>query len=1186
LPLVFQDNEHNMQDKATPWAIFTTLILFICYGIWAWFEWQGDPTRFPFEPLIAALATLLALIGFLVYQQKEVNNQRSSTIERKPLRLSDQDKTAVRTALKEGEIGAAFDVLDRIPGGSDLAIEQGGHWRNAKRMYDTGLLDYGEFEKTQRKVVHALLAALNDNASAERLPNPNLSFRPQYAFFRFLFRRIPALDRRKGYLKPLISPIFSKKELLNALNNYDPHNVPKLPESDELAKELQSKPFQAFKKLLAHDVLSYFLKGILVAEKPYFVMVLADSGIGKTTFLQKIFFEHARRYPAESLAFVYAGTHTLADLRSIADPGNTVLFLDALDEDDGARQNLELQMDTLSKWLLEFKKVIITCRTQLFLDNKGVRLSGKLHFLTLRLQTPYDTSPKAEAYLRKYLAPERYAIAVQLYRSNRGFFENPLLLSWFDVLTEGIDASTKRFEGLFEVYERIVEDTARREADVAEGGQHIVGNYPERLRHFSKGIALELYNLARRGIEEADVTPFIAARADVALLKRIDAQSRSFLTRDGDSDQFRFRHAAFKDYFLALALWEQDLREEDFPFAQYPEVARFYRGMCWKYGAQRRSKEMFELELSDNVALKNLNSAVYPLLVLMPNRALRARILRHEKELLNWKETVMWGELAAFLIARLQSGERSHYILEMYETVCNTLKSGAMLPTAPDLYEKQFYAEHLYQTLMERFGKAQTSEHSLSIRATNTEYFAAIPPGFYEPDFGRVLQQLFANNHLLEKQFCASRSVQFKGLNIQDLDFLGTREKQLKNLECLDLADNQISDSTHFKALLRLPKLMELYLDGNLLPSDLLLPEVTTGNNCLRALRNTLLNPPDMIRVPGGAFQMGQPDPKMYNYTNNNGVHFDSSDEQPVHWVLLDDFFMAPYAVTLGEFRQFIEDSGYCTEAEEEGQGSYLYDPDEDRWILQSGICWQHDVQGALQTNERHPVLHISWYDAVSYCNWLSERTGKIPAYRINTETPDPDNLNEADHKKWRVERLPEADGYRLPTEAEWEYAATYMLHPSGKGRADINARFGNSKDEADPAELNFDASARYKAEYSKAGIFRACTLPVGSLEPPNALGIYELSGNIYEWCQDWYADDYYHNSSEANPQGPNQGSYRVIRGGSWNNDSRSCRAAYRNFIAAVYRNDNFGFRLVSSALQSVGRPTPVHPVSKRGRTE
>lgn len=140
---------------------------------------------------------------------------------------------------------------------------------------------------------------------------------------------------------------------------------------------------------------------------------------------------------------------------------------------------------------------------------------------------------------------------------------------------------------------------------------------------------------------------------------------------------------------------------------------------------------------------------------------------------------------------------------------------------------------------------------------------------------------------------------------------------------------------------------------------------------------------------------------------------------------------------------------------------------------------------------------------------------------------------------------------YRLPTEAEWEYAAR------GGGKQVL---FGNGKNIADPREMNFDASEDYKKPYSVVGTYRQKTVPVGSLNTPNALGLHDMSGNVWEWCSDWKGN--YTSEAQTNPTGPSSGSYRVIRGGSWNNLTSYCRVSRRVSGSPDYRSLVWGFRL------------------------
>ena len=254
---------------------------------------------------------------------------------------------------------------------------------------------------------------------------------------------------------------------------------------------------------------------------------------------------------------------------------------------------------------------------------------------------------------------------------------------------------------------------------------------------------------------------------------------------------------------------------------------------------------------------------------------------------------------------------------------------------------------------------------------------------------------------------------------------------------------------------------------------------------------------PAMVRIPAGSFEMGD-------------VMGDkeSEREKPVHNVILTAFELGRYEVTFAEYDLFCE----ATQREK---------PDDEKWGRGS-----------------RPVINVSWEDVVAYCNWLSEQHGYQPVYNI---------------KGREVTANWNANGYRLPTEAEWEYAAR------GGGK---KVRFGNGKDIADPKEINFDGSKDYKKPYSQVGDFRGKTVPVGSLNSPNALGLHDMSGNVYEWCWDWYDEKYYAKSPATNPLGPAKGEYRVLRGGSWYYFPDLCRASYRLRFNPGNRLNFWGFRL------------------------
>jgi sulfatase modifying factor 1 len=250
----------------------------------------------------------------------------------------------------------------------------------------------------------------------------------------------------------------------------------------------------------------------------------------------------------------------------------------------------------------------------------------------------------------------------------------------------------------------------------------------------------------------------------------------------------------------------------------------------------------------------------------------------------------------------------------------------------------------------------------------------------------------------------------------------------------------------------------------------------------------------NMVLIKGGMFEMG----------SDKGI-----DEMPLHRVTVSDFYLAKYELTIAEFKAFVDATGYKTDADKEGS-SYVYTND---WKEQKGVNWKYDTRGNLRpSNEyNHPVVHVSWNDAVAYCEWLSKETGLK---------------------------------YRLPTEAEWEYAA-------GGGSNGRTQWSGTS---------NESTLIRY-ANYSGNQDGYANTAPVGSLQA-NFLNLYDMTGNVLEWCSDWYGSNYYYSSPSKNPTGPASGSYRVQRGGAWHYNPESCRVADRFFVSSSYRSLNAGFRL------------------------
>jgi formylglycine-generating enzyme required for sulfatase activity len=277
--------------------------------------------------------------------------------------------------------------------------------------------------------------------------------------------------------------------------------------------------------------------------------------------------------------------------------------------------------------------------------------------------------------------------------------------------------------------------------------------------------------------------------------------------------------------------------------------------------------------------------------------------------------------------------------------------------------------------------------------------------------------------------------------------------------------------------------------------------------------------PFEMVRLPGGSFIMGATkDKKHPNYDP------EARDDETPHEVTLSPFLIGKYPVTQRLWTAVMEKNP-----------SYF-----------------------LENGEEKPVEQVSWYDAAVFCNRLSRIAGRKPCYW--------DEQGGVFGLKSKVWELPNegrvrcdytADGYRLPTEAQWEYAARGGLSALPVGEGWVGARYAGS----DVLETVgwFDKNSG------------GSTRPAGLLLP-NEFGLYDLSGNVWEWCADWYGA--YKNTTNPDPTGPEQGDGRVLRGGSWDNpvaSAQSGRTACRGNGWPDYRYGYIGFRLV---LQSVDNHT------------
>ena len=258
-----------------------------------------------------------------------------------------------------------------------------------------------------------------------------------------------------------------------------------------------------------------------------------------------------------------------------------------------------------------------------------------------------------------------------------------------------------------------------------------------------------------------------------------------------------------------------------------------------------------------------------------------------------------------------------------------------------------------------------------------------------------------------------------------------------------------------------------------------------------------------MVLIPGGEFRMGA----------DGGFPF----EGPSHPVTVESFYLDATEVTNREFSAFVEATGYVTESEREGS-SGVFDTAAGDWTLVAGAGWKHPTgpDSNIEGREDHPVIHVSWNDANAFAHWA---------------------------------------GKRLPTEAEWEYAAR------GGSKGAILYPWGNDLEPRGKPSANIWQGAFPLHDERRDGF--GGVAPVKQF-PANAYGLYDISGNVWEWVADWYAPDYYQYSSARNPKGPGEGTEKVHRGGSWMCSENYCqgyRVAARQKTTPDTGLNNLGFR-------------------------
>ncbi|MCC5944279.1 MAG: SUMF1/EgtB/PvdO family nonheme iron enzyme [Bernardetiaceae bacterium] len=952
-------------------------------------------------------------------------------------------------------------------------------------------------------------------------------------------------------------------------------------------------------------------------------LLLADAGMGKTLNMQKSFIAllNKRKFNNYNLVFIRCGRYTDEYLDKLAEDidnkerERTIVFLDAFDEDTKARQLKKVmdrnnRFERILKRLNRYHKAYISCRPQFWESEKNIRTKFKgISTQVLKIKVQKLSEIGIKTFIEKTVASEFRNNYKQIALSNTVLFGRPLHLKTLTYIAEvGKDVNIALRTQL---YDQLIKGWIRRaikreDISLDEKEEEM---WKEKLKE-------EAMQVAIRKCKNQDAKFTASDLRSWAKFSSNNILDNSFFTvyeqteykggivkQKKVSEYYDFAHQEFYEYFLSEALFLVRMAEEEFEKFASEKVGvkellkqRYYI----EYFGITNQKQLEDFKLEKYFKKQGIAPEATQLLIDIDSYRLQvlAYLLAVNKskkitDYIHYAYNVV-EKLYEWTVETSETDEDKKWLINPLFDTYNKVKEwqDKKFDTLPELknikgWEQQFLCELATKALLEDNDK-------------NTYLKIA---KLYAYDLAAILEQACATNSVLKKYLKSDKieRLDFSRIKLQKTDWIQYFE--VWNLKAVDISHNHIevqlgnlppeerkADYYEQKFAPLMPFLdkpnenmaapsnfEEFYIEGNPICKDTHIEKVFQKDkkiNVLWILRAALL----LRWVKGTAhtkekyFEMGQD--TLDSFTDPyKGKEVSLLAERPVHKVSVGDFAIGKYPLTLGMFRTFIDDEGYETTAEKGDKAilkAYklaeqilrtdfeLPVPTEDdktcpgslvtvgikrndviilytqKWA--NGCCWKHSGRGLRGENNNwipheeldawKPVVHISWHDAKEYADWLKRKTGV---------------------------------DFQLPSEAAWEYAARGGVY----WKDGYEYAGGDDLDKVGWYSGNLTVEALQSDSEQEEFEIKELNTKVVGLKKPNQLGIYDMSGNVFEWCEDDWHSNYEGAPSDGSAWVDNpRAEFRLLRGGSWRYNPGHCRVANRDYNLPDDRSNGGGCRL------------------------